>query len=90
MFCSTHPRPFNKQLTGLKQDIILDSRAIRCTEWDDLLDRDPRNLALDDAALISEPPLPVAKRSRDHNGMIYANYEMVSDYLHDRFKYLSL
>jgi hypothetical protein len=90
MFCLIHSSSFNRQLTGLKQDIILDSRAIRCTEWTDLLAGDPRNFALDDTALSSEPPKPVALRSRDHDGMIYANYDMLCHYLRDNFKYLSL
>jgi len=84
-----HSHPLNRQLTGLEQDIILDSRAIRCTEWTELLAGDLRKFALDDAALSSEPPKPVALRSRDHEGMIYANYDMLCHYLRDQFKYLS-
>jgi hypothetical protein len=90
MFCSLHSHPFNWQLTGLEQDIILDSRAIRSTEWTDLLAGDPRKFALDDTAQSSEPPKPVALRSRHDKGIIYVNYDALCHSLRDRFKYLSL
>jgi hypothetical protein len=64
--------------------------AIRRKNWAELHAADPRNFALDDTATSSEPRRPLVIRSRDHNGMIYANYRILDDYLRDRFKYLSM
>lgn len=72
----------------IAHDIILDSRAIRRTEWVDLHGVHPGKFALPADAVSSEPPTPQA--SRDRNGRTYANWEVTSDFLRDRFKYLSM
>lgn len=90
--CSNQPYILHRheQVIECAQDIILDSRAIRRVDWTDLHGADPRNFALGEDAVSSEPPLPLVSRSRDHGGMVYANYAAVSDHLRDCFKYLSM
>jgi hypothetical protein len=76
-------------LTYFNQDIVLDSQAVRRTEWPNLNVADPRNFALPADAASSEAPLPVICRGRD-DGVMYCGFHTACDYLRDRFKYLSM